>query len=59
MSGKKIGSKRFLFRYTYQGRKCSITIGRFPNIDVLAARKLCGKEEANVKQMGSNLDFTH
>ena len=39
LSGKN-GSKRFLFRYTYQGRKASIAIGKFPDIDVTAARKI-------------------
>lgn len=39
LSGKS-GSKRFLLRYILHGRKCSIAIGRFPDIDVATARKI-------------------
>ncbi|WP_022941819.1 tyrosine-type recombinase/integrase [Psychromonas hadalis] len=39
LSGKN-GSKRFLFRYRYQGRKGSIAIGRFPDVDLSTARKV-------------------
>ncbi|EJI1280453.1 site-specific integrase [Vibrio vulnificus] len=39
LSGRN-GSKRFLFRYTFHGRKRSIAIGRFPDIDVITARKV-------------------
>ncbi|WP_315980923.1 Arm DNA-binding domain-containing protein [Aliamphritea spongicola] len=38
LSGKS-GNKRFLLRYTFNGRKRSINLGRFPDIDVAAARK--------------------
>lgn len=38
LSGKN-GSKRFLLRYTFNARKRSITLGRFPDIDVATARK--------------------
>lgn len=39
LSGKT-GSKRFLLRYNFNGRKCSIAIGRFPDVDVATARKI-------------------
>ncbi|MFT5718466.1 MAG: integrase, partial [Oleiphilaceae bacterium] len=42
LSGKT-GNKRFLLRYTFNGRKCSITIGRFPDIDINQARKVARK----------------
>ncbi|PKF50377.1 integrase [Enterovibrio nigricans] len=42
LSGRS-GSKRFLFRYTFKGRKRSIAIGRFPDIDVTQARKIAVK----------------
>jgi len=44
LSGKN-GSKRFLFRYTFQGRKASIAIGKFPDIDVTAARKIARRHK--------------
>ncbi|NVJ66202.1 MAG: site-specific integrase [Gammaproteobacteria bacterium] len=39
----KSGNKRFLLRYTFQGRKRSIAIGRFGDIDVTTARKVAKK----------------
>jgi integrase len=42
LSGKT-GNKRFLLRYKFNGRKCSITIGRFPDIDINQARKVARK----------------
>jgi len=42
LSGKN-GSKRFLLRYTYRSRKCSIALGRFPEVDVGAARRIASK----------------
>lgn len=42
LSGKN-GSKRFLLRYTFQSRKCSIALGRFPEVDVGAARRIASK----------------
>ncbi|WP_339890891.1 Arm DNA-binding domain-containing protein [Neptuniibacter pectenicola] len=39
LSSKKAGSKRFLLRYVFQSRKRSITLGRFPDINVATARK--------------------
>ena len=34
LSGKSQGSKRFLLRYTLQGKKRSIALGQFGDIDV-------------------------
>tara|TARA_R110000851_G_scaffold44749_5_gene109929 strand:+ start:2927 stop:3301 length:375 start_codon:yes stop_codon:yes gene_type:complete len=42
LSGKT-GNKRFLLRYKFNGRKCSITIGRFPDIEINQARKVARK----------------
>ena len=42
LSGKT-GNKRFLLRYKFHGRKCSITVGRFPDIDINQARKVARK----------------
>jgi integrase len=42
LSGKT-GNKRFLLRYKFNCRKCSITIGRFPDIDINQARKVARK----------------
>jgi len=42
LSGKT-GNKRFLLRYKFAGRKCSITIGRFRDIDTNQARKVARK----------------
>ncbi|KZN13946.1 site-specific integrase [Marinomonas sp. TW1] len=39
LSGKS-GSKRFLLRYTINGKKTSISIGRFPDISLQIARKI-------------------
>lgn len=39
----KTGNKRFLFRYTYNQRKQSISLGRFGDINVSDARKLAQK----------------
>ena len=44
----KSGSKRFLMRYTFQGRKKSIAIGRFGDIDVAQARKIVQRYKAQV-----------
>lgn len=47
-SGKssKSGSKRFLFRYTFNSRKRSIALGRFPDINVATARKAARRYRA-------------
>ena len=43
LSGRT-GQKRFLLRYrTLDGKKRSLTLGRFPTLDVNAARKLARK----------------
>lgn len=34
------GNKRFLFRYTYQGKKRSLAVGRFPEVSVGDARNI-------------------
>nr|WP_279146857.1 Arm DNA-binding domain-containing protein [Photobacterium carnosum] len=39
LSGKT-GSKRFLLRYQINGKKSSIAIGRFPDVDLSTARKI-------------------
>lgn len=39
LSGKT-DSKRFLLRYTFLGRKASISIGRFPDVDLASARNI-------------------
>ena len=47
LSGKS-GSKRFLLRYTFNGRKTSIAIGRFPDIDLSIARKVARQHKSNI-----------
>ena len=49
LSGKS-GSKRFLLRYILHGRKCSIAIGRFPDIDVSTARKIARQHKQLIAQ---------
>lgn len=46
LSGKRQGSKRFLLRYTLQGKKRSIALGRFGDIDVSQARTIARKYKA-------------
>jgi integrase len=46
LSGKSQGSKRFLLRYTLQGKKRSIALGRFGDIDVSQARAIARKHKA-------------
>ncbi|MFL9629211.1 Arm DNA-binding domain-containing protein, partial [Aeromonas jandaei] len=38
--GKGEGSKKFLLRYLWQGRKRAISIGRFPDVDLNTAREI-------------------
>ena len=38
--GKGEGSKKFLLRYLWQGRKRAISIGRFPDVDLNTARDI-------------------
>lgn len=45
----KSGSKRFLLRYSLQGKK-SISIGRFGEIDVTLARKIARKYKAQIAE---------
>lgn len=47
LSGR-MGSKRFLLRYTYLGTKKSIGIGRFPDVDVAIARQIARKHKESV-----------
>lgn len=44
----KTGNNRFLLRYKFNGCKCSITIGRFPDIDINQARKVARKYKGMV-----------
>jgi len=39
----KTGNKRFLFRYTFNSKKQSISLGRFGDINVASARQLAQK----------------
>ncbi len=49
LSGKS-GSKRFLLRYVFNSRKRSITLGRFPDIDVATARKAARTHRAMIAE---------
>ncbi|MFT6153518.1 MAG: integrase [Bermanella sp.] len=49
LSGKN-GSKRFLLRYRFNGRKSSISIGTFPDIDLTTARKVARKHKAQLAE---------
>lgn len=49
LSGKN-GSKRFLLRYRFQGRKASISIGAFPDIDLNTARKVARKHKTQLAE---------
>ena len=44
----KTGNKRFLFRYTFQGKKQSISLGRFGDINVAQARQLAQKHRVTL-----------
>lgn len=44
----KTGNKRFLFRYTYQSKKQSISLGRFGDITVAQARQLAQKHRVTL-----------
>lgn len=61
------GNKRFLFRYTFQGQKRSITVGRFPEVSVGNARNVvtrwkgllcCGVDPKWAKDEGSQSNPT-
>lgn len=47
LSGKT-GSKRFLLRYQYNGRKGSLAIGRYPDIDLVTARKIARQHKTAI-----------
>lgn len=49
LSGKN-GSKRFLLRYRFQGKKASIAIGAFPDIDLSTARKIARKYKTQLAE---------
>ena len=49
LSGKN-GSKRFLLRYRFQGRKSSIAIGAFSDIDLTTARKVARKHKSQLAE---------
>ncbi|RVU35363.1 DUF4102 domain-containing protein [Rheinheimera riviphila] len=50
LSGRT-GNKRWLLRYsTNTGRKSSIAIGRFPDIDVTLARNIASKHLQNIAE---------
>ena len=46
----KSGSKRFLLRYTFKSKKCSIAIGKFGDIDVATARKIAQKHKTLIAE---------
>jgi hypothetical protein len=47
LSGKT-DSKRFLLRYQFNGAKRSITIGRFPDVDLNSARKIARQYKVKI-----------
>ncbi len=49
LSGRN-GSKRFLFRYTFNGKKRSIAIGRFPDIEITMARNIARKHKGQIAE---------
>lgn len=48
LSGRT-GNKRFLLRYTFRGTKKSISIGRFPEIDVGTARQIARRHKESIE----------
>lgn len=46
----KSGNKRFLLRYTFKSKKCSISIGKFGDIDVATARKIAQKHKTLIAE---------
>ena len=44
----KTGNKRFLFRYTFNQKKQSISLGRFGDIDVASARQMAQKHRVTL-----------
>ena len=49
LSGKS-GNKRWMLRYTMEGRKHAITLGRFPDLDVTAARNIAKKHKVQIAE---------
>ena len=49
LSGKS-GNKRWMLRYTMEGRKCAITLGRFPDLDVTDARNIAKKHKVKIAE---------
>ncbi|MEZ9576484.1 MULTISPECIES: tyrosine-type recombinase/integrase [unclassified Vibrio] len=49
LSGKT-DSKRFLLRYQMNGKKRSIAIGRFPDVDINTARKIARQYKSQIAQ---------
>ena len=49
LSGKT-DSKRFLLRYQFNGKKRSIAIGRFPDVDLSIARKIARQYKVQIAQ---------
>ncbi|MCP3700087.1 MAG: integrase arm-type DNA-binding domain-containing protein [Aliivibrio sp.] len=49
LSGKS-GNKRFLFRYRFNGRKASIAIGAFPDVDLATARKVARQHKSTLAE---------
>ena len=49
LSGKT-GNKRWALRYTLNGRKGSIALGHFPELDVITARKIAQKHKVQIAQ---------
>ena len=47
LSGEKARGKRFLLRYTLQGKKRSIALGRFGDIDVSQAGTIARKVQGD------------
>ena len=48
--GKGEGSKKFLLRYLWQGRKRAISIGRFPEVDLNTAREIAADYKRLISQ---------
>lgn len=46
----KTGNKRWMLRYTMEGRKHAITLGRFPDIDVANARRIAKKYKIQIAE---------
>jgi integrase len=49
LSGKS-GNKRWMLRYTMEGRKHAISLGRFPDLDVTTARNIAKKHKVKIAE---------